>query len=403
LESEAWKHLKASGTQRWREFGTPAPRAGPLDAAREVAEIALGALGIGSGGVTDNASVNIVPLSNTGSDGKTKTVAWAMTETVVGTIAFDPDTLGTLGRVKYDDTLRGDLTTAHPVIQPDGSIINLISAVGVGWQLYKQAAPLPGAAPRRELLARVPHRKPLAPAWTHAFPCSQEYAVIPEVPLYFNLKSLTMGGATPFIFMDWAPQDGVLLHVVGLTDGNVRTFKVRRPFFVFHWGNTFVSNGGKELCIDAAVYDDPEILNDLYLDRVKAEWGESSNGSNGGSRGLSQVHYRRLTLDLSLPAGSEVEGKWEGLSDEDITGGFAEFPSVNAGNRGVEYRFAWVTCAVRPTNVSMSSGFLSGARICFMCSSPSRFRKSSGERKKNLRPFFLSTLLFFCFFLHACR
>ena len=61
VESEAWKHYRDTGKMRWREFAT-APKYGSLwEQAADVASTLLGTLGL-SEAVTDNASVNVVPL-----------------------------------------------------------------------------------------------------------------------------------------------------------------------------------------------------------------------------------------------------------------------------------------------------------------------------------------------------
>jgi len=54
----------------------------------------------------------------------------AVTESVVGAVRVDARTLRTLAPITYTDRIKGDLTTAHPTLQRDGSLINL--AVGVG-------------------------------------------------------------------------------------------------------------------------------------------------------------------------------------------------------------------------------------------------------------------------------
>jgi carlactone synthase/all-trans-10'-apo-beta-carotenal 13,14-cleaving dioxygenase len=53
----------------------------------------------------------------------------AVTESLAGIMRVDADSLRTLGPVKYTDGVKGDLTTAHPTLQRDGSLINL--AIGV--------------------------------------------------------------------------------------------------------------------------------------------------------------------------------------------------------------------------------------------------------------------------------
>lgn len=73
-------------------------------------------------GFTDNASVNVLPGALPGE-------LLAVTESVPGTMRVDARTLRTLGGVTYADGVKGELNTAHPTLQRDGSIINL--AIGV--------------------------------------------------------------------------------------------------------------------------------------------------------------------------------------------------------------------------------------------------------------------------------
>ncbi len=52
-----------------------------------------------------------------------------MTETLPGTYLVDPATLSTLQRVRYQDGIKGDITTAHPTALPNGDLVNFISTV----------------------------------------------------------------------------------------------------------------------------------------------------------------------------------------------------------------------------------------------------------------------------------
>ena len=64
--------------------------------------------------------------------------------------------------------------------------------------------------------------------------------------------------------MDWRPEDRKTLHVVDLQNGSRRSYSAP-PCFVFHWANAFESADGRFLHIDACLYEDPQICNDLYL------------------------------------------------------------------------------------------------------------------------------------------
>lgn len=335
VDSEAYKAFERSGAMHWREFATPVPADGVLQKVKDVATMALGSMGIGQG-VTDNASVNVLPQGDK---------VWAVTETVAGTFEVDPSTLSTTGRVHYEDNLKGDLTTAHPTVLPNGDLINLLSAPVVGFTVYRQRTSSTGA-PVRERIATVRHRHAISPAWIHDFPGSNRYIVIPETPLYFNLGALMLGHSTEHIFLDWAPEEGSRLHVVDVTTGAVRSYTTP-AFFTFHWANAHESEDGRYLYLDGAVYDDAEIVNHLTLNNVRNAKGPDVGPS------LPRSTLRRLTIDLQAPDGSAVESDWESLiADEASYGNFVEFPCVNPGKKGQNARYVWGTAAVQPTNVN---------------------------------------------------
>ena len=336
VNSEAFKAFDRSGEMHWREFATPRPTHGLLEKAKDVATMALGSMGIGQG-VTDNASVNVLPQGDR---------VWAVTETVAGTFEIDPSTLSTTGRVQYNDSLKGDLTTAHPTVLPNGDVINLLSAPVVGFTVYRQKATSSTNGPSRERIATIKHRHPISPAWIHDFPGSNRFIVIPETPLYFNLGALMLGHSTEHIFLDWAPEEGSRLHVVDVQSGEVKSYTTP-AFFAFHWANAHESSDGRYLHIDGAVYDDPEIVNHLTMTNVRNFKGPEAGPS------LPKATLRRLTIDLQAPDGSPVGHAWESLIDDEASyGNFVEFPCVNPSKKGGNARYVWGTGAVRPTNVN---------------------------------------------------
>ena len=75
-------------------------------------------------GFTDNSSVSVVPNG----DGSG---VLSLTESVAGTYRASTADLSTLGRVNFKDGVEGLLTTAHPTVMKDGTMINLTSGVGM--------------------------------------------------------------------------------------------------------------------------------------------------------------------------------------------------------------------------------------------------------------------------------
>ncbi|KAI8111186.1 hypothetical protein M9434_004759 [Picochlorum sp. BPE23] len=336
VKSKAYTRYKETGVMEWREFGTPKVAGGVLEEIRNVFRTIVGSIGIGQG-VTDNASVHVIPRG---------TEMWAMTETVPGTYRIDPETLETMGRVEYDDSMEGTLTTAHPHVLSDGRLVNILSEPGKGFTVYMCDGNV------REKIAYVPHARPLSPAWIHDFPGTDSCIVIPEMPLYFNLSALTLGTNASHLFLDWIPEDGTTLHIVDVASGSVHRVKDVPPCFVFHWANAFTSgDDGQYLNIDATVYDDPDIVKHLLLDSVRA-------GPDTG-RELPPSALRRLVLER-LPNGdfslvrSKDDGAWHRLSNDENRdfGNFTDFPTVNPSKKGKQHRYVWLSAAQRPTNVT---------------------------------------------------
>jgi len=357
VESEAYQAYRRTNKMKWREFGTPVPTKNAGEKIVDVLRMMLGSAGVVQG-VTDNSSVNVLHRRGDGNESHNlnqSDVLWAMTETVAGTYAVDSETLETLERVEFEDDegVVGTLTTAHPHVLSNGDIINIVSAPGVGFTVYRTRARSSSVKPKREFIARIPHRRPISPAWIHDFPGTDTHVIIPETPLYFNLGALMLGNNGSHMFLDWVPSDGTLLHIVNLETGSVDTVETD-PFFVFHWVNAFHSHEDKCLTIDASVYKEPSIITHLLLDSVRADYSEDASAQ------LPESYFRRLTLKkdengkYTVCAG-EDGSCWSKLSDseQDDFGNFAEFPSIDeSSKRGKEYRYFWGSAAVRPTNVS---------------------------------------------------
>jgi len=73
-------------------------------------------------GFTDNSSVSVISTPD-------QKELYTMTESVAGTYRADLGSLATLGPVKFNDKLKGLLTTAHPTLMEDGTLINIINGV----------------------------------------------------------------------------------------------------------------------------------------------------------------------------------------------------------------------------------------------------------------------------------
>lgn len=187
----------------------------------------------------------------------------------------------------FNPNVHDAASTLHPM--------NLLQ-IGIGYQVYQQDP----ITFQRTPIATIPFRRPLAPAWVHDFATTDRYLVVVQCPLYFNLLSILTGQDTEHCFMDWCPQDGVRMDVVDLESGRmVASHTTDYAFWAFHYVNLQYDAARDVLLLDASVYRDPEIVNQLYLDRVRAHPGQDHAVSA----------LRRFELPLGRGLGAAGVGK----------------------------------------------------------------------------------------------
>jgi len=412
--TQAYELKQKTGKLAFREFATAPPPDPPGFVGEARAVLAqLAELVTGKANFTDNASVNLIPVAlsqaqveafratggagggssepaaaaaaaaATATETTTRPLLLAISETPGASYLVDPRTLDTVSRAAPDpaaDGVPGMLTTAHPARLRGGKeVVNFTRTLpNGGMHVYKMALSGPDAL-KRQALAFIPDRRKMSPTWVHDFAATDGYAVILEAPIYMNLASLMLGGdrqpkgglvpgASDYVFMDWAPLDGVRVVVVRL-DGSepTRYYSIAEPFFVFHFGNCFLTTddaGNRCLGVDLASYDDPAILNDLRLAPLRAggeALGDRRGGHGPGGREgeVSRSRYVRLTIPLDGPAGAgTVESPTAIAAPVPLTRAddphlqFVEFPCVAPAYRGrADCRYAYALCAVRPTNM----------------------------------------------------
>jgi carlactone synthase/all-trans-10'-apo-beta-carotenal 13,14-cleaving dioxygenase len=315
VESNSWKSFRDSGKMAFSEFGTG------VSLGKNVWNMVKHYSGMGQG-FTDNSNINVLPLP----DGKT---AVSMTEAAQGTYLVRIADLETLNRLEFKDDVKGLLTTAHPAILSDGSIVNFCSDIGGKYTVHRSQ---PGSE-HRETIAQIPLRSGSIPSWVHDFPYTQNYMILPETPVYFDLKALASGKLGDYVIIKWKPEEESLLHVVPLDGkGPVRSFKAPR-YFTFHYMNAYESEDGKQIHIDFACYDDPDNLNFLLLKNMRQ-----------GTMPVVKAPLKRMTLDLEQP---DKPAEVVNLMQNDSSYVQAELPRVNPAYKGRPYRYGYSLAAGR--------------------------------------------------------
>jgi carotenoid cleavage dioxygenase-like enzyme len=256
--------------------------------------------------ITDNPNVNLARIGER---------YIAMTETPMP-VEFDPETLDTIGHLEYADRLKAHVTTAHPHhdVERDELVNYTARFARVSeYVLYG----LPAGSSTRRVIARMPVKEP---AYMHAFGMSERYLILAEYPLRVNPLKLALSGK-PFIEnYSWRPDEPTRFRVFERASGELRGTYDTDAFFCFHHVNAFERGG--ELVIDLCAYEDPRVIDALYLDEA-------------GPRGkLPPVELRRYRLDLDGGA----------VRSEPLADGSLELPRIDYARRNTrDYSYAYFT------------------------------------------------------------
>jgi carotenoid cleavage dioxygenase-like enzyme len=253
--------------------------------------------------ITDNAAVNLTMLGQR---------HYAMTEAPIS-VEFDPETLETLG---YGQRVPGTFATAHPHREPEsGALVNMATRFGArnAYRFFRQEA---GSEPTVLCSRRVSR-----PAYAHSFAMSERYLAHTEFPFVVNPIEIPLKGR-PFIEnFRWEPERGTRIFVWDRRSGeSVGTFEME-PGFAFHHVGAW--DDGDTLSFEYADHGTPAVIDDLYLERLRA------GGKPGSTR--SQPKLRRVELDLR-----RGEVRSEIRSDQGI-----ELPRINEERYLGRYRFVY--------------------------------------------------------------
>jgi beta,beta-carotene 9',10'-dioxygenase len=250
--------------------------------------------------ISDNANVNLVKLGER---------YISMTETPIP-VEFDGETLETVG-VAYEAP--GMLTTAHPHLdRASAGMLNYAAKLGPR-NRYRFFHVPPQGGP--EVIAELPVKEP---AYMHSFGLTERRLVLAEFPLVVNPISIPLSGRPYIENYRWKPERGTKITLIDRDSGETTGPFETDAFFCFHHVNAYEENGS--VVIDACTYENAEIIEDLYLDRLRE-----------GKKRPPRAELRRFRIDLSSRQVT-TERLAEGL----------ELPRINYGrNNERPYRYVW--------------------------------------------------------------
>ncbi|KAK1587814.1 hypothetical protein Q3G72_017073 [Acer saccharum] len=324
IESEAYKAAKEHNKLCYREFSEVPKADNFFKNVSDVISLFTGA------SLTDNANTGVVRLG----DGR----VLCLTETQKGSILIDPDSLETLGRFEYTDKLGGLIHAAHPIVTETDFITLLPDLVRPGYLVVKME---PGTNDRK-VVGRVDCRGGSTPGWVHSFPVTENYVVVPEMPLRYSTKNLLKAEPTPLYKFEWCPNSKAYMHVVSKISGKIMA-SVEVPLFVtFHFINAYeeIDDEGR---LTAIIVDCCEHEADTtILDKLKLENLRSFNGQDV----LPDARVGRFTI----PMDGSPYGKLESALEPDEHGRGMDMCSINPSYLGKKYRYAYACGAIRPCN-----------------------------------------------------
>lgn len=240
LETRAYRAIKDTGEISYSEFAT--------DPCRTLFQRVSAMF---SPKLSDNANVNLTKLGER---------FVAMTETPIP-VEFDGATLATAG-VAYD--VPGMLTTAHPHLDRETrGMLNY--AAGLGPRNEYRFFRLAPDASDADVVARL---RTGEPAYMHSFGLTERWLVLAEFPYVVNPRRLAFSGRPYIENFRWKPELGTRFTLLDRATGAATGPFEADAWFGFHHVNAY--EDGDEVVVDVCVFEDAQVVEDLYLERLRA-------------------------------------------------------------------------------------------------------------------------------------
>lgn len=174
---------------------------------------------------------------------------------------FDAKTLETVG-VAYENP--DMFAIAHPHLDgSSGDLLNLSCKFGPrSTQSFFRLAPNSLA---RKRIAKLKRQRP---TYQHSFGMSERWLILTEFPFSVNPLDILRTGR-PFIEnFEFHPEEGTRIVLVDRESGEIGGEWQAEPGFCFHHVNAWEE--GDEVVVDLCRFDDPSIVEALYLSELRA-------------------------------------------------------------------------------------------------------------------------------------
>ncbi|HEY4996571.1 MAG TPA: carotenoid oxygenase family protein [Solirubrobacteraceae bacterium] len=273
LESRSYRAAQAEGRMVYGEFAT--------DPCRSLFK-RVQSLFSAEGPLPDNANVNVMRLGER---------FVAMTETPLP-VQFDPQTLAAAEVRPFE--VPGELSTAHPHMnRADGGMLNYAAKLGPR-SSYRFFHVAPDAHKGR-ILGSLATKEP---AYMHSFGLTERWLVLVEFPFVVNPLKLALAGRPYIENYRWKPELGTRFTLIDRHSGEATGGFQTDACFAFHHVNAY--EDGDEVLVDLCAFGDAGVIEDLYLERLRA-------GKPVASPELTRFRLRPATRSVSRERLSDVE------------------------------------------------------------------------------------------------
>ncbi|XP_042863590.1 carotenoid isomerooxygenase-like [Penaeus japonicus] len=347
IRSKTYEQNQAAGAITRAEFGTPAP------ASKGMFSRFLDAMDPEKM-FSDNALVSVVNIGPQ---------HYAMCETPF-MLQVNTESLETEERINVNKKHGLMTQSPHPIEASDG-VYTVGQGVGVTGPKYSILRyPLDGNLKQGKIVASVPARWRLSPAYMHSMAMTENYAILIEQPLAVSLSELLSDIVSNAPFIDglkWH-NEPVLIHVVDRqTWKHVKTRYVTDPFFFMHVANAY--EDGDHIIMDIPTYKDATILHNMFISTLREQRGKNSPEFVESFK--SELHRLVVPTNtkgkeklITLP-GTSCTATWSGqeirLTSEKLTEFPIENPCINPTKMASKHKFLW---AMGPSPDGGDSGFV---------------------------------------------
>eukprot|EP00095_Tigriopus_kingsejongensis_P007905 snap_masked-scaffold132_size323655-processed-gene-2.5 protein:Tk07905 transcript:snap_masked-scaffold132_size323655-processed-gene-2.5-mRNA-1 annotation:"-carotene 9 -oxygenase" len=339
LQSEAYHKANTHGKLIITEYGTPSATDPDKNLmSRLVSSIIPGEM-------TDNCACSIYQLGG---------LCVTATETCLLRVV-DPQSLSTGDKIDLSSMV--NIASGRPITDHNGDVYNISGTflTGIKYHIMKftksNETDPKAIASSAEIVATIPSRMKTYFSYYHSFGMSENYFFFIEQPWVANTMKLISSKVKGIAFLEcleWMPEEKNQFHLVERSSGKTTisfTFKTKHPFFFLNHINTF-EDGKGNLVADLLTYDSPDLLQQLYLEKLK--------GGKFEIKDESKIQRFVIPLQGDQKEGENLvsgHGKASAVREGNIIWlepntileeSGCEHPSINPVHKGKPYKFSYV-------------------------------------------------------------